>query len=889
MTAVPAPLVRESAEPPAPTPAPITCAGIAAHESGVRYIRLDPDTLRPYVGILGVLIGAILSFTGSRITTFGLADLRGGLHFGFDEGAWMTTSFGVGQMLVGVACPYLGAIFSVRRILLYGMALLFIAALLGPLSPNLTAFLTAQFLAGVGTGTFIPLTIGFIVRNLPQRLVVYGLAVYAMNSELSQNVSASLEGWYTENFSWRWIQWQFCIAVPVMFACIWYGAPREKINLNLLRDLDWPGLAYSGIGFSLLYAGLDQGNRLDWVNNGLVNGLLLSGTLLTLAFVVRELIIDKPFLNLRLLAKEGIVPILLILAGFRFIILSTAYIIPTYLQVVQDYRELQVGAVLLWIALPQFLIVLPLGWLLSRIDARWILATGAILIGVACLMATLLTQDWATDDFLPSQILQAIGQSFALTAVVVLAVKSMNPADVLTIGTLFQTVRLFGGEIGTAFMQTFVRVREQVHSNLIGLHVDSLGVQTADRLAAYRNAMIAHSSDVGVAAERATSLLGSAVAKQAAVLSYIDGFLAAAVGAFVCLMFTALLAAWLIWYTAGHWDRWTGAARFESTDDAFVSGDVTPLSARVSGNITEMPVNDFQLVRKGDLLAVIDPSDYQAQLDLAKANLAAAEATLANLANQRIVQQSLVQQAEATIDATEADVLRYQLEDKRQRDLLRTGIAGTQQLVEQADDNSKRAIAQRRLNEAQLDQQKAALAAIDIQEKQLKAQIKAAEAQVALASDNLRYTRILSPADGLVGQRQVRLGQFVNVGTQVIAVVPLPNIWVIANYKETQMTDVRLGQPARISVDAFPDLKLTGHVDSWSPGTGSTFALLPPDNATGNFTKVVQRVPVKIVLDQNESLGSLVRPGMSVEATIDTGAAPSQGGSGAAASVTPRP
>jgi membrane fusion protein (multidrug efflux system) len=350
-----------------------------------------------------------------------------------------------------------------------------------------------------------------------------------------------------------------------------------------------------------------------------------------------------------------------------------------------------------------------------------------------------------------------------------------------------------------------------------------------------------------------------------------------------------VLAAWLIWYTAGHWDRWTGAARLESTDDAFVSGDVTPLSARVSGNITEMPVNDFQIVSKGDLIAVIDPSDYQAQLDLAQANLAAAEATLDNLANQRIVQQSLVQQAEATIDATEADVLRYQLEDKRQHDLLRTGIAGTQQLVEQADDNAKRAIAQRRLNEAQLDQQQAALAAIDIQEKQLKAQIHAAEAQLALAGDNLRYTRILSPADGLVGQRQVRLGQFVNVGTQVIAVVPLPNIWVVANYKETQMTNVRLGQPARIAVDAFPDLKLTGHVDSWSPGTGSTFALLPPDNATGNFTKVVQRVPVKIVLDQNESLGSLVRPGMSVEATIDTGAAPSQGGGGAAASVTPRP
>jgi DHA2 family multidrug resistance protein len=187
------------------------------------------------------------------------------------------------------------------------------------------------------------------------------------------------------------------------------------------------------------------------------------------------------------------------------------------------------------------LIVLPLGWLLQRVDARLVLAFGAILVGGACLMGTGLTQDWATDDFLPSQVLQAIGQSFALTAVVVLAVRSMSPADVLTIGTLFQTSRLFGGEIGTAFMQTFVRVREQVHSNLIGLHVDSLGGQTADRLAAYRNAVGAHSSDVGVATQRATSLLASTVAKQAAVLSYIDGFLAAAVGAFGCLMLTALL------------------------------------------------------------------------------------------------------------------------------------------------------------------------------------------------------------------------------------------------------------------------------------------------------------------------------------------------------------
>jgi membrane fusion protein, multidrug efflux system len=337
-------------------------------------------------------------------------------------------------------------------------------------------------------------------------------------------------------------------------------------------------------------------------------------------------------------------------------------------------------------------------------------------------------------------------------------------------------------------------------------------------------------------------------------------------------------AAWLVWYVAGHWNRWTGSARIEATDDAYIAGDVTPLSARVSGSIVSVAVNDFQAVHRGDLIAIIDPADYEAQLALAQANLAATQATLANLANQRNADLALVRQAEATIGATDADVLRYSLEAKRQHDLLKTGIAGTPQVVEQADANEKRMKAQRMLNEAQLDQQKALLAGLDFQEKQIQAQIHAAEAQIKLASDNLRYTKILAPADGLVGQRQVRPGQFVNIGTQIIAAVPLPNIWVIANYKETQMTNVRLGQAARVTVDAFPDLVLSGHVDSWAPGTGSVFALLAPDNATGNFTKVVQRVSVKIALDQNPALGALVRPGMSVEARIDMGSKPLSGG-----------
>lgn len=324
------------------------------------------------------------------------------------------------------------------------------------------------------------------------------------------------------------------------------------------------------------------------------------------------------------------------------------------------------------------------------------------------------------------------------------------------------------------------------------------------------------------------------------------------------------------WTVAVHWERWTGAYRYQRTDDAYMAGDATPLAAKVSGYIKSVAVNDYQSVRRGDLIVEIDPSDYRAQLDLAEANLAAARAAEAQIGSQRAVQMTLIQQAEDTIEASQAELVRASAEDKRQQNLLQTRIAGTEQHVEQADADARKAEATVLLNRAQLEQQKLLLSQLDINERQLAAQAKAAQAQVDLARNNLGYTRIVSPADGMVAARQVRPGQYVGVGAQVITVVPLPKLWVLANLKETQMTRVRAGNAARVTVDAFPSLVLTGRVESWSPGTGSTFTLLPPDNATGNFTKVVQRVPVKIVLDSNPALGVLVRPGMSVVATIDT-------------------
>ncbi|MBV8455890.1 MAG: HlyD family secretion protein [Acetobacteraceae bacterium] len=321
-----------------------------------------------------------------------------------------------------------------------------------------------------------------------------------------------------------------------------------------------------------------------------------------------------------------------------------------------------------------------------------------------------------------------------------------------------------------------------------------------------------------------------------------------------------------------NWNEWVGAAGPQWTDDAVVEADLTPLSAQVAGRISAVLVNDFQRVHEGELLAEIDDAPFRAQLAQADASVAAAEAAIANLKAQEVLQAANIAAAQAQLDGNRATEVRDRLEAERQRKLLATKVVGTQQAVEQADAAEKLAQAQVMAAGAVLAAAQRQLEVQHTQEGQLEANLKAAKASRDLARINLGYTRIASPTDGMVGQRRVYPGQYVGVGTQVISVVPLWRLYVIADYKETQLTHLYTGQRAEVRIDTFPGVVLHGHVMSWSPATGSQFALLPPDNATGNYTKVVQRVPVKIALDDNGGLGDRLRPGMSVETTIHTDA-----------------
>jgi len=332
-------------------------------------------------------------------------------------------------------------------------------------------------------------------------------------------------------------------------------------------------------------------------------------------------------------------------------------------------------------------------------------------------------------------------------------------------------------------------------------------------------------------------------------------------------------AAVIVVLFATQWDRWVGLAVRQVTDDAYVRGDITPLSAKVDGYVRRIAVDDFQRVKEGDLLVEIEDDDYRARVAQAAADLLGAQAAIENLKARKAAQHAQVAEAEDAIKATQADVERTRLEAARQRTLLATTF-GTRQRVEQADAEAERFAATLARNQAQLDAQRSQIAVLDTQEAQLRADVKAKQAALDLAKINLGYTRILAPVDGMVSERGVRDGQYVHAGSQVIAVVPLDNVWVLANYKETQLAHVAIGQRAEIRVDTFPGIVITAMVDSIAPASGAQFSLLPPDNATGNFTKVVERIPVKLRIGPDNPLAGKLRPGMSVIATILTDTAP---------------
>ena len=485
----------------------------------------------PLLGILGVILGAGMVTLTGRLLTLGLADLKGNVGIGFDDGAWISSAFNVALMFIGPFSVYLGGLLGPRRVLLNAAAVFALICAFLPLvhSYSLLTFLLA--VAGLTSGTFYPLTLTFALRNIPLRYLALVIALYATCIEGTVNFAPSLYGYCRDHLSWHWMFWIPAIITPVMMTCIYFGIPASPKPQTKKEPPSFVGFLYLSAGFALLFAALDQGQRLDWWRSGVFTALFASGMFLLLCALVRRLRQPNFLVDLPYLRQWNTILLGVALFTFRFTLLATVIIIPQSLAI-RAFDAAQIGPAVVWTAIAELTLAFVGALLLYRgIDTRLLMAIGFAAVAFACLLNADFTSAWSAENYFRSELLIAVGQSFAMmglvSAIILQATFSgglESPQRALTFSAFFHVVRLLGGQAGVALMGHFIAEREKLHSYLLGLHVQSGAWITEGTLRGLAAGLGAKSSGVAAATGRALGIIDSRVRLQAYSLTFIDAF-----------------------------------------------------------------------------------------------------------------------------------------------------------------------------------------------------------------------------------------------------------------------------------------------------------------------------------------------------------------------------
>jgi len=501
-----------------------------------------------YVGTFGVFLGAGIATLNGRMISVGLPDLRGAMGFGFDEASWIPTSYNMALMFIGPFSVFLGAMLGARRVLLFSGTIFILCSILLPFSPSLRVMLCLQVISGLSSGTFYPLTLAYALNALPVRYVIYAIGIYAMDIIGATSVGTPLVAWYTEHLSWHWFFWQSAFLTMLMMFCVYQAIPNPPKRPGPKPALSWRGFLYGSLGLSLIYGALDQGERLDWLNSGVVVGLLVTAAFLLAVAIIRRWLSPNPMVNPIFIVNRNTMILAISLFSFRFVLLSIALLLPAVLGVTQQYRPLETGRVLLWLIPPLIIMGYVAARLMRRFDNRLVLATGFTIVAIACLLNAQLTSVWAGGNFFATQIVLGFGFGMAFTALVGSIIQNAfatnalaNPINILTYSSFIHCVRLFGGELGTAVMQHLISVREQFHSNMIGLHIDGGSWLTSERLSGIAHGLFPNSAGSEEAQARAALVLGGQVKTQAYSLAYSDGYMAIALVAALAIILIALM------------------------------------------------------------------------------------------------------------------------------------------------------------------------------------------------------------------------------------------------------------------------------------------------------------------------------------------------------------
>lgn len=523
-----------------PTAVEIAHAAAAAIPSEV--------STRPLLGILGVVTGAGLVTLTGRMLSLGMADLRGHLGIAFDSAAWLDSAYNASLMFIGPFSVYLGGLLGPRRILLFAAGVFTLSCIFLPFIHSYSLMVVALIVAGLTSGTFYPLTLTFALRNIPLRYLPFTMAFYATFVDGAVNIAPSLYGWYRDHLSWHWMFWGSAVIAPLMMLCIYLGIPPAAPRKRSGPAPSFAGFFYLSAGLALIFAALQQGQRLDWWRSGVFNAWFWSGSFFLLCALVRRLRSPNPLVALPYLTKWNTILLGGLLFWFRFTLCTTIILIPQSLAI-HGFEADQMGPAIIWSAIPLLPVAFIAGLLLLRkLDPRLLLAVGLACTAFAAWLNSQYTTAWVADNFYRTELLTGVGQAFAFIGLVgCLVLQAIftgglnKPEWVLTFSAFFHTIRLFGGTAGALYMGHFVAQREKLHSNLLGLHVSSGSWITDQNIRALTARVYAESSGMVAAGGRAVGLIAARLRLQAYSLSINDGFLLIAWSCACALIFVALL------------------------------------------------------------------------------------------------------------------------------------------------------------------------------------------------------------------------------------------------------------------------------------------------------------------------------------------------------------
>ena len=503
---------------------------------------------RPLLGILGVVIGAGLVTLTGRMLSLGLADLKGHVGISFDNGAWLDSAFNASLMFIGPFTVYLGGLLGPRRVLLFAASIFAVACVFLPFIHSYSLLIVALIIAGLTSGTFYPLTLTFALRNIPLRYLPFTIALYATFVDGAVNIAPSLYGWYRNQLSWEWMFWNSAAIAPVMMVCIYFGIPAMPPRKKSGPVPSFVGFLYLSAGLALIFAALQQGQRLDWFRSGVFNACFWSGCFFLLCALIRRLRGPNFLVALPYLRKWNTLLLGALLFWFRFTLCTTIILIPQSLAI-RGLEPGQIGPAIIWSALPLIPVAFTAALLLLRkVDPRLLLAAGLACTAFAAWLNSQYTSSWAAGNFYRTELLTGVGQAFAFIGlvgcIVLQAIFSgalARPEWVLTFSAFFHTIRIFGGTAGAIYMGHFVAEREKLHSNLLGLHVtggDWISIQNFHAMTA---GLYAKSYGLAAAGARSVDLIAARLRLQAYSLSIIDGFLLIAWSCACALILVALL------------------------------------------------------------------------------------------------------------------------------------------------------------------------------------------------------------------------------------------------------------------------------------------------------------------------------------------------------------